>query len=333
MRILWIEDKGEIVKTSIFDKKIFKSFWTKAEVENLDILKTKLSEEYKYELQEYSTALFLASDLEEAWEIIEENEAFDKIIIDIEFLAEDFNFDNKYIKDSFDGTEEEFEKLFNYNEYMGFITAHLIVSYYKDEYRWDSKDIEENIVFFSANSLTHEDFGKKIKSMYQKEFIYDTDARDIRQFNKNKENDFLKWLKVDDYSIILDRYIKNKKAKKQSIKRLHELIKVIETDALEKSIDDYFSMARKIQENLLLVIPNLESTRGVSDILKELHPRHGEQLLSDRYYHLGNMIQRLTSKNSHEYLEDDENMLKSVIYALLSMIVKIDKIILSLKST
>jgi hypothetical protein len=221
MRILWVEDRGDVVKTSIFEKKIFKNFWTKLEVENLTILEGKLSDQYKYDLQNYSTPLFLAADLEDAWEIIKKEKPFDKIIIDIEFPSEDFDFDNKYIKDSFHGEESDFQKIIDFinkDEYMGFTLAHLIISYYKDKFNWNPK--ENKIVFFSANSVTMENFNEKLKKSSQKDFFYDTDTKKIIQFNKNKENDFLKWLEVDEYSIILDRYI-NSNASSEFIKILN----------------------------------------------------------------------------------------------------------------
>lgn len=210
MRILWVEDKGEIVKTGVFDKKIFNIFWMKSELENLAILKDKLSDEYKYELQEYSSPLFLAADLEDAWEIIKEEEPFDKIILDIEFPSEDFDFDNKYITDAFIGEENNLEELITFidqDEYMGFTLAHLIISYYRDKFAWNLQKIEKNIVFFSANTFSIEDFDKKFKLAVRKEFIYSPDTKKIKQFNKNKESDFLDWLKEDEYSIILDRYV------------------------------------------------------------------------------------------------------------------------------
>jgi CheY-like chemotaxis protein len=333
MKILWVEDKNDILTSGVFENEYFNSYLSKKERMELRTLKSGNFKKVKRFLKYAQNKILLVSNFPDAMEAIENNTPFDKIILDINFPIENFDL-NKYLKGSFIGSKEDYNDFISNikDEFAGILLNHIIVTKYKEEFDWDKKDILSKIVFLSGNGIKFNDFDKRINGMYLQSFKYDTDASQIDFFDKKKdEYTFFKWLKEDEYIIILDRYLKNKDAKKQSIKRFKELRNLVEGDNFDKTIDDYLSMARKIQENLLQVIPGFENNRGVSEILKELHPKNGEQYLTDRYYHLGNMIQRVTSKNSHEYLEEDHNMLKSVIYALFSMIKKIDEIIVKIK--
>ncbi len=241
MNILWVEDKGDVTKEDIFTKKIFNSFWTKKEIENLTNLEKMQEDFYMEELKKYSSPLFLAANLEEAWDIIKDNEPFDKIILDIEFPSEEFDFNNNYIKSEFSGNDfDNFIEFIDKDQYMGFTLAHLIIFYYSKKFNWTVEDIKNNIVFFSANTLNFDTFTKKnIREVRKEEFSYHPNIKEIRQFTKNKETDFLKWLKEDKYTIILDRYL-NQSA-------VNEFIKIME----EK---DNIAYLRPLFDNMLITI-------------------------------------------------------------------------------
>ncbi len=211
MKILWIEDKGDVVKSSVFEKQIFKQFWTNSEIEKLKELRIKHEERYMNELKKYSVPLYLAANLSEAWEIIKESkETFDKIIIDIEFSDGDFDFELSSIYELFseyNGNIDDILSFIKKDEYMGFNLAHLILNHYKKSYDWNNKQIENSICFFSANAITEKEFLTKMKDTFKFGFSYDTNIKEIKQFSKNKDENFLSWLTENEYTLIFKKYL------------------------------------------------------------------------------------------------------------------------------
>ena len=209
MKILWVEDKNDILTSGIFENKYFHSYLTTRERRGLGQLKSGNFKKVKKFLQKTNSKVFLASNLKDAIKIIEENDAFDKIILDINFPIENCDL-YKYLEEDFFGEEKKYQNFLNNikDEFAGIILNHIIVKKYKDEFDWDKKNILSDIVFLSGNGIKFNNFDKRINSMYGKSFKYDTDASEVQFFDKKKdEKNFLKWLIEDEYTIILDRYV------------------------------------------------------------------------------------------------------------------------------